>query len=216
MTGNVRIKVCGLRSVDDALAAIDAGVDLVGLNFVATSPRCVDLREAEAIASALEGSGIERVAVFADPAWEDVDRVLRRVDFERVQLHGDESEEDVEAVELPVIKALRGADLETAEAYPGALLLLDHPHSGGGRGQTWEWSEASALIELGLDVILAGGLHPENVEQALEAVGDVPPWGVDVASGVEGEGHRKDPARMRAFVEAVRRASVPPVLEAGG
>ena len=65
-------------------------------------------------------------------------------------------------------------------------------------------------------MILAGGLHPENVEQALEAVGDVPPWGVDVASGVEGEGHRKDPARMRAFVEAVRRASVPPVLEAGG
>ena len=206
MSGSVRIKVCGIREADEARAAVDAGVDLVGLNFVSSSPRCVDLRTAEAICQAIESEPVERVAVFADPEWEDVDRVLRRVDFERVQLHGNETEEEVEAVDLPVIKALRGADIATAESYPGALLLLDHPHEGAGRGQAWEWSEAAALIEMGLDVILAGGLTPENIVDALHAVGDVPPWGVDVATGVEGEMHHKDAERMRAFVQAVRGA----------
>jgi len=206
VSGNVRIKVCGIREPDDARAAVDAGADLVGLNFVPSSPRCIDVRTAQAICEAIDSEPVERVAVFANPEWEDVDRVLRRAEFERVQLHGDETEEEVEAVDLPVIKALRGADVETAEAFPGALLLLDHPHEGAGGGQAWEWSEASVLIEMGLDVILAGGLNSENVAQALEAVGDVPPWGVDVATGVEGERHRKDAARMRAFVEAVRAA----------
>ena len=147
MTGTVRIKVCGIRDADEARAAVDAGVDLVGLNFVPSSPRYVDLRSAEAISAAIDAEPVERVAVFANPEWEDVDRVLRRVDFERVQLHGEETEEEVEAVDLPVIKALRGADIETAESYPGALLLLDHPHEGAGTGQAWEWSEAAALIE---------------------------------------------------------------------
>jgi len=108
-------------------------------------------------------------------------------------------------VDLPVIKAIRGADLEAARTYPGAILLLDHPHQGGGQGQAWDWSEAEELIAMGHDVIIAGGLTPENVEEALADVGDLPPWGVDVATGVEGEDYRKDPGRMKAFVEAVRR-----------
>ena len=112
---------------------------------------------------------------------------------------------DVESVDLPAIKAIRGADLEAAENYPGAILLLDHPHAGGGQGQSWDWSEAEQLIAMGQDVIIAGGLSPENVEQALEDVGDIPPWGVDVATGVENDAFGKDPARMKAFVEAVRR-----------
>lgn len=206
MSGSVRIKICGLRDPDEARAAVDAGADLIGLNFVASSPRCIDIRAAETICEVLSGEAVERVAVFANPAWEDVDRVLRRVDFERVQLHGEETEEEVEAVDLPVIKAVRGADLETASSYPGAILLLDHPSEAAGSGMAWDWADASQLIETGLDVILAGGLNPENVALALEGVGDLPPWGVDVASGVEDEQHRKDPARLRAFVEAVRDA----------
>lgn len=201
----VRIKVCGITHPDDARAAVAAGADLVGLNFVVGSPRALDLKRAEAIAEVVAGQ-VERVAVFRDASWDEVERVTRRIELERVQLHGSEPPEEVEMVDLPVIKALRGADLEAAERYPGALLLLDHPSEGGGRGQAWNWSDAAELLLAGYDVILAGGLHPDNVGQALADVGDLLPWGVDVATGVDGDGYRKDPARIEAFVAAVRRA----------
>ncbi len=201
----VRIKVCGLTHPDDAIAAVDAGADLLGLNFVPGSPRALSLGDAEAIAERVAGQ-VERVAVFRDATWDEVERVTRRVELERIQFHGDESEEDVELVDLPVIKAVRGADRQAAEAYPGALLLLDHPTQGGGQGQAWNWSEAAELIAEGYDIIVAGGLNPENVGRALAEIGDLLPWGVDVATGVEGESYRKDPARLRAFVEAVRKA----------
>jgi phosphoribosylanthranilate isomerase len=206
VSGNVRIKICGITHPDDAAAAVDAGADLIGVNFVPTSKRRVDLRTAEAICQRVDGSGVERVAVFQDQGWSEIERVLRGVEFERVQLHGNETEEEVELIELPVIKALPGANLELAQQYPGSMLLLDHPSEGGGQGKVWDWSEASALIEIGLDVILAGGLDPSNVGVAINGVGDILPWGVDVATGVEGEDLRKLPAAMKAFVEAVRRA----------
>jgi phosphoribosylanthranilate isomerase len=201
----VRIKVCGIIHPDDAQAAVDAGVDLVGLNFVPRTPRCLDLRRAEAIAERVAGRA-ERVAVFRDASWEEIERVIRRIEVERVQLHGDEPPEDVEQVDLPVIKAIRGADKEAAERYPGTILLLDHPTEGGGRGRAWNWSDATPLIDEGHDVILAGGLDPRNVGQVLADLGDLLPWGVDVATGVEGEAYRKDPAKIAAFIEAVRKA----------
>ncbi len=215
MSGNVRVKICGIQHVEDALAAIDAGADLLGLNFVPGSPRQVDVRTAAAICEAVDGSRVERVAVFRDAAWDEIERVLRATEFERIQFHGEETEDEVEAVDLPVIKAIPGADVEAAETYPGTILLLDHPSEGGGKGKEWDWSEASALIELGHDVILAGGLDPDNVARALEEVGDVLPWGVDVATGVEAEGYRKDAGKMKAFVQAVRGVedSVPTVEE---
>jgi len=201
----VRIKVCGIIHPDDAQAAVDAGVDLIGLNFVPRTPRCLDLRRAETIAERVAGR-VERVAVFRDASWEEIERVIRRIEVERVQLHGDEPPEDVEQVDLPVIKAIRGADKEAAERYPGTILLLDHPTEGGGRGRAWNWSDATPLIDEGHDVILAGGLDPRNVGEVLADLGDLLPWGVDVATGVEGEGHRKDPAKIAAFIEAVRKA----------
>jgi phosphoribosylanthranilate isomerase len=206
VSGTVRIKFCGVRSVEDAEAAVAAGADLIGVNFVPESPRCVDHATAEAICNAVADSGVERVALFRNPFWEDVEHVLRRCDFDRVQLHGDETEEEVEQVDLPVIKAIRGADLEAAETYPGTILLLDHPSEGGGKGKAWDWSEASELIAHGHDVILAGGLTPDNVGQALAEIGELLPWGVDCATGVEGDDHRKDPKKMKAFVAAVRQA----------
>lgn len=205
MTGSVRIKICGVTTPEDAVAAVEAGADLIGINFVSGSPRQVDVPTALEICNALEGRDVERVALFRDERWDVIDPILQRVPFERVQFHGDESEEEVEAVDLPTIKAIRGADHEAAETYPGSILLLDHPHQGGGQGQAWDWSEAEDLIAHGYDVIIAGGLTPDNVAEALADVGDIPPWGVDVATGVEDENRRKDPEKMRAFVEAVRR-----------
>jgi phosphoribosylanthranilate isomerase len=206
VSGTVRIKFCGIRSPEEAEAAVASGADLIGVNFVPDSPRRVDIRAAEEICQGVEGSGVERVALFRDATWEEIEHVLRRCNFDRVQLHGEETEEQVEQVDLPVIKAIRGADLEAAEAYPGTILLLDHPSEGGGRGKVWDWSEAAELIGRGFDVILAGGLTPENVGQALGQIGEVLPWGVDCATGVESDGYHKDAGKMKAFVEAVRKA----------
>jgi phosphoribosylanthranilate isomerase len=216
MTGSVRIKICGVMNPEDALAAVEAGADLIGINFVTGSPREVDLKTAVEICEALEGHDVERVALFRNAPWDEIDGILRRISVERVQFHGDETEEEIEAIDLPTIKAIRGADQEAAKTYPGSILLLDHPHQGGGQGQAWDWREAEDLIAHGHDVIIAGGLTPENVAKALEDVGEIPPWGVDVATGVEGPGNRKDPAKMRAFVEAVRaREEAIEDLEAG-
>lgn len=206
---NVRIKICGIIHPDDAQVAVAAGADLIGLNFVPNSPRRLgDLGLAAEIASRVAGRA-ERVGVFQNAEPDEIERVLRRVDLDRLQFHGDETEEQVEEVDLPVIKAIRGADLEAAQGFPGTMLLLDHPTEGGGRGRPWKWADAAALIERGHDVILAGGLDPENVGGALGDLGDLLPWGVDVASGVEGPGHRKDAERIARFVKAVREAEAP-------
>jgi phosphoribosylanthranilate isomerase len=185
--------------------AVDAGADLIGLNFVPGSQRRIDATVAAEIADRVKGR-VERVGVFRDSEPEEITRVLRRVDLDRLQFHGDETEEEVEEVDLPVIKAVRGADLEAADAYPAAILLLDHPTEGGGSGKQWQWSDASVLIERGHDVILAGGLDPDNVGGVLSDLGDLLPWGVDVATGVEGADCRKDPDKVAKFIEAVRRA----------
>lgn len=210
---NIRIKICGIVHPEDADAAVETGADLIGLNFVPTSPRFLeDLALASEIAECVAGRA-ERVGVFQNAAPDEIERVLRRVDLDRLQFHGDETEEEVEEVDLPVIKAIRGADVDAAEAYPGTMLLLDHPTAGGGRGQQWKWSDAAALIERGHDVILAGGLNAANVGGALADLGDLLPWGVDVTSGVEGPGQRKSAESIAAFVRAVRAAEEPPVEE---
>ena len=201
----VRVKICGVTRAEDAAAAIDAGADLIGLNFVPGTPRCLELPEAEAVSERAAGQ-IDRVAVFRDAPLEDMERVLRRIEVERVQLHGSESHEVLDALDLPTIKALPGADPGAAEEFRDSLLLLDHPSEGAGQGQAWEWAQAEPLIRDGFDVILAGGLRPENVAEALDQVGDLFPWGVDVSSGVEAEPRVKDAKRVAEFVAAVRRA----------
>jgi phosphoribosylanthranilate isomerase len=204
VSGHIRVKICGITHPDDAQAAVDAGADLIGLNFVPGSPRELQIKTAVEISDRVAGQ-VERVAIFRDAMPDEIERVLRRVELERLQFHGSESEEDVEAIDLPVIKSIRGADPEAAEAYPGTILLLDHPSGPAGSGQAWNWSESLHLIEQGHDVILAGGLNPDNVGAVLGEFEDLLPWGVDVATGVEGDAPRKDPVRVAAFVEAVRK-----------
>lgn len=198
----IRVKICGITHPDDAELAVEAGADMIGLNFVPESPRYVDPKLAAVIAERVAGRA-ERVGVFRNAEIEDIERVLRQVDLDRLQFHGEETEEQVEAVDLPVIKAIRGADMEAVEQYPGTIVLLDHPDGGAGAGNPWKWADAAELVESGHDVILAGGLSPENVAQALGELGD-PPWGVDVASGVEASNYRKDPQKLKEFVRAVR------------
>jgi len=181
----IRVKICGIVHPDDAELAIEAGADLIGLNFVPDSPRCIDLETAAAIAERAAGR-VERVGVFRNAEPDEIERVLRRVDLDRLQFHGEETE-----------------DREAAETYPGTIVLLDHPDGNAGSGKAWDWSASAELIESGHDVILAGGLSPQNVAQVLADLGDAP-WGVDVATGVEGSAYRKDAAKLREFVAAVR------------
>jgi phosphoribosylanthranilate isomerase len=208
---SIRIKICGITHPDDAETAVELGADLIGLNFVPASPRYLELGTAVEIAERVAGR-VERVGVFRNAEPDEIERVLRRVDLDRLQFHGDETEEEVEEVDLPVIKAISGADAERAEEFPGTILLLDHPSGGGGQGMEWNWSDAAELIESGHDVILSGGLDPENVGKALDELGDMP-WGVDVATGVEGESYRKDHEKMARFISAVREMEVEPEVE---
>lgn len=199
----VRVKFCGVTTADDAAAAVDAGAQLVGLNFVPGTPRALGLDEAEAVSARVAG-WVERVAVFRDAEPEAIDRVLRRIDVERVQFHGSESPESLSRYAMPTIKALKGVDLEAARKFPGSMLLLDHPIQAAGSGAAWDYAGAREIVAAGRDVILAGGLGPDNVALALRALGGVLPWGVDVASGIESEKRRKDPNKMREFVKVVR------------
>jgi phosphoribosylanthranilate isomerase len=202
--GRVRVKICGVVSPADALAAVDAGADLIGFNFVPESKRFISLEKAKAIHASLASAKVETVALFRNAAQEEVARILDAVAFDWVQFHGEETPEEISGVVGPVIKALRGADAQEAARFPSAVLLLDHPVESGGGGQDWDWSAARGLIEQGRQVILAGGLRPGNVEAALRSLGGIMPWAVDVASGVELDSAGKDPAKMKAFVEAVR------------
>ncbi len=208
----VHVKVCGITSVDDALACVDAGVSAIGLNFVPTSPRVVDVATARAIADAvsLRDGRVLVVGVVADL---DLEALLRLRDDARLgclQLHGDEPPELVASLLPHAYKAVRVGgpeDVERAARYPGEHLLVDAKVAGalGGTGGQVAPQLVAPLART-RRLTLAGGLRPENVA---EAVAQVRPYAVDVASGVErrGEPRRKDETAIAAFVEAARRGA---------
>jgi phosphoribosylanthranilate isomerase len=212
----VRVKICGIARPGWALAAAEAGADAVGLVF-AEGPRRVTPEVAAEIVRALP-PWVTPVGVFVDEPPERVLAVARAVGLGAVQLHGDEPPEAMAALgTMKVIKAVRigsPGDLAAARAWreraralgrPPDAYLVDALVPGGPRGGTGrlaDWSSARQLAEEGFrPLVLAGGLGPENVA---EAVRTVRPWGVDGSSGLESAPGVKDPARMRAFVEAVR------------
>lgn len=199
-----RIKMCGMTTVGDARLAVEAGADAIGLIFWPGSRRAIDVERARAITRELPPL-VSVVGVFVDATPDQVRSVADAVGLSSVQLHGNEQVADWDRFPRPVLKAM---SLEDYDASPwktaSAAILVDahDPVTVGGTGRTIDWDKAR-VIAATRPLVLAGGLRPENVG---EAVATVAPWGVDVASGIEQSPGVKDPARVRAFVEAVRAA----------
>lgn len=201
------VKICGVVSVEDALMAVDAGADAVGLNFVQSSKRRIDLETGAEIRRAV-GDRAEVVAVVADASLAELQALRERTGIRWLQLHGGETPELLTSLLPQAYKAVAiagPADVVRAQSYGGERLLVDAKVEGelGGTGRTFDWTLVADLAAE-RPLLLAGGLTPDNVA---EAVTRVRPWGVDVASGVETAPRIKSEERVRAFVAAVRRAS---------
>ena len=210
----LRLKICGLRSPEQARWAMDIGAHYIGLVFYPPSIRCLLPEQAAAIIRALReqaGAGIsvpKAVGVFVNEPPEKINALAREIGLDVAQLSGDESPEDCGAIEIPVIKAVRPQRLEDLDAleayYPGVLaFLLDTKVDGmwGGTGEVGNWSLAREMARR-YPTLLAGGLTPDNVRGAVEAA---QPWSVDVSSGVETNG-QKDANKIRQFAEQARLA----------
>jgi phosphoribosylanthranilate isomerase len=212
----VRIKICGITSIEDARAAIAAGADMLGFNFYRPSPRFVDPPKVKEIIAALrseaDNDSVTMVGVFVnEPAPDSLLRVVENTGLDAVQLHGDESVEFCQRLRqsLPgkfLIKVLRVIGRFTpteTEAYDADAIMLDafHNEMRGGTGEVFDWSIARAVRDLVPSLILAGGLSPENVGRA---IAQVQPYAVDACSSLESAPGRKDARRMNAFVQAVR------------
>jgi len=202
------VKVCGITSPEDAELALLAGSDAIGLNFVPSSKRRIDVSTARAIGDRVRGK-VELVGVVADLDLAAALALQQEIGLDWLQLHGSEPPALLES--LPRAFKAHGVgsaeDAASAAAYGGERLLVDArvPGELGGTGVTFDWL---LVVELARErpLILAGGLHPDNVAAAVRAVR---PFGVDTASGVEltGEPRRKDPMKLERFVRAARRAS---------
>ncbi|MBA7564170.1 N-(5'-phosphoribosyl)anthranilate isomerase [subsurface metagenome] len=210
-----RVKICGIREEVHALAAIKAGADFIGFVFAPTR-RQVSPAKAREIVDAVKkrSSAIKTVGVFVDTPASEVNRLADFCRLDWVQLSGNESREYCRQIARPIIKAIRiGQQLRkeiNAELTAGLktlppqrfIILLDSQVEGkyGGTGITFNWRLAQQVVRE-FPVIIAGGLNPQNVAQAIEIAA---PWGVDVSSGIE-TGGIKDVAKIKAFIEAVRR-----------
>lgn len=203
----VRSKICGITCVEDALVAADAGADAIGLVFYAKSARAVSIQQARAIVAALPPF-VTTVGLFVNASRCEINETLDAVPLDMLQFHGDETPADCEGFHRPWYKALRvkaGEDVRVQAArYVGAsAILLDAFVAGvpGGTGEVFDWSLIPA--DLPKPLILAGGLTPQNVRQALA---EVRPFAVDVSGGVELSKGVKDAQKVREFVRLVRAA----------
>jgi phosphoribosylanthranilate isomerase len=201
----VRVKICGVTRLDDALAAARLGADAVGFNFWTGSKRFLAPEAAGAIVRELP-PGVATFGVFVDPSREELVAAVAASGVKAVQLHGDEPPGFCTGLPVPVVKAIRVADgnsLAQLASYEVHAFLLDAPSAGyGGSGRTFDWGLA-AEVARELPVLLAGGLAPENVA---EAVRTVQPLAVDVASGVESAPGVKDHGRLELFIRRAKEA----------
>ena len=206
----IHIKICGLKTLEEALAAVEAGADLVGFNFYPPSVRHIEPQACREITAVLRERypHVKRVGVFVNASAEAILDILQGCSLHLAQLHGDEPPALLDQLASLAFKAWRGIPPEP-NPYPfrgEPALLLDAAVAGsyGGTGLTADWSSAARLAKQ-YPLLLAGGLNPQNVAEAVRQVG---PWGVDVASGVEASPGVKDIGKMKAFVQAVRRETI--------
>jgi len=197
----IRVKICGICDLEGATAAVEAGADMIGFHFC-DSPRRVSPDEARAILDELSVRP-KIVGVFIDESPDQVRRIADDLDLDLLQLHG--SEPPGFEAGRPVIKVLKIRDgmVPDADAWPDPIMLDSwSADQRGGTGRTWDWELARPLLA-SRKVFIAGGLEPGNVGKV---VSELKPYGVDVSSGVEARARIKDPAKIRAFVRAVRLA----------
>ena len=200
------IKVCGLTRLDEALACSELGVQWLGFNCFRGSKRYLP---PEAIATIIQQlpSEVKTVGVFVNSSSTEIEEILQQTGMHLAQLHGDESPDFANALQVPWFRAFRVMDdlaEEEIRSYGQELFLLDAAQTGqyGGTGHAFDWKVATRLRDHG-KLLLAGGLQPDNVK---EAVLQVRPFGVDVASGVESAPGRKDPQKVANFIAAVAQA----------
>lgn len=196
----VRVKICGITTVDDALMAVAAGADALGFVFHSLSPRNIGVEAAAAIIREVPPF-VQTVGLFVNVPIGYVNDTVEATGLDVVQLHGDETPEYCRLVGRRVVKAFRIKDIDSLEPirrYSVAGFLLDawSPKAYGGTGMTFNWDIAKVAEQYG-PIILAGGLTPENVAQAVETVS---PFAVDVSSGVESVPGKKDPEKVLAFI----------------
>ncbi len=205
----VRVKICGITNIEDAKAVVDAGAHALGLVFYEASPRAVDVDLARAIAYSV-GPFISVTALFVNPPASLVGSVVSKVPVQLLQFHGDETAAFCESFQRPYIKAIRmRPDLDVAaaiDAHPNASgFLLDayRPGVPGGTGETFDW--ARVPYNSTVPIVLAGGLTPENVAEAIRSTGV---YGVDVSGGVESAPGKKDHNQIKSFITNARSARI--------
>lgn len=203
----IKVKICGITCIEDAMACVEAGADALGLNFFPPSPRYLPVEKAAEITRHLPPF-VARVGLFVNAPEDVVRRTVEQTGINTLQFHGDEPPEFcARFAPLKVIKAFRMRGPETLQELAGfnvdAFLLDSYdPGSPGGTGMIFNWELARQAKDEGRPIILAGGLNPENVA---EAIHETWPYAVDVASGVEVEKGRKDTTLVRRFIETVRQ-----------
>lgn len=204
-----RVKICGITRVSDARAAVEHGADAIGLVFYPPSPRFVEIDQAAAIADSLPPF-VTTVGLFVNAGTESIAEVVERVGIDLIQFHGDECPDYCASHGRPWIRALRmkagldpASETERFRGARGVLLDAYRPGVPGGTGETFDWDRIPP--DLSARVVLAGGLDPENVSNAVRRVR---PYAVDVSGGVESEPGIKSEAKIERFMAAVRDGEI--------
>lgn len=204
---SLKVKICGLTNLEDVLAAVEMGADMLGFIFYPKSPRFIDFEKAREIIRKIP-TFVDTVGLFVNPSAEQVRRAYAEGWLNWIQLHGDESPEFCRSLlwmNCKLIKAIRvrsKKDVQRAAEYPADIILLDHYSKDryGGTGERFDWSWLEPMNQR---IMLSGGITPDNVVEAIET--DV--YGIDVCSGIESQPGRKDHEKMRQLFENIRRTA---------